>query len=170
MNEIQNRWLSVLRKPLEVAVPHWLVRQLLRLIFEYYGFACRSHVCNNEDGRHGNGKIIACPNCRSSVVVLCNGKCYASIDYQGIFSNEADARWVASQPGGAYYELPYNAGLPKEPVLYSKSDAPLSEASAAYRKGVKLPFIAIARDDFDALEAKIETLSRTNGTCTPKAV
>ena len=117
---VADLWLVTQRKPLETTVPNRWVRWLLRWVFSYYGFACRSH-CD------------------------CDGSCYASIEYRGVFSDEADARWWASCPGGAYKPLPFNMGLPEETVNYKAGDVPFSEMSAEYRKGISMPYIPVPR-------------------------
>lgn len=128
-------WLVVQRKPLEEVEPIWLLRWLLRRYFKWRGFACRSH-CN------------------------CEGGCYASIEYQGIFTSEADARWAANQPGGKYQSLPVNCLLPPETVSYGKMDVPMSEASAGYRRGIQMPYAPIPRKYLKRLH---RSLIRTQG-------
>lgn len=124
-------WLVVQRKPLEETEPIWLLRWLLRKYFKWRGFACRSH-CD------------------------CDGKCYANIEYQGIFSNEADARWAANTPGGKYQALPLNTMLPAETVSYGKMDVPMSEASAEYRRGIQMPYAPIPRKYLKRLQQSID--------------
>ena len=128
-------WLVTQRKPLEQTEPIWLLRWLLRWYFKWRGFACRSH-CG------------------------CDGKCYASIEYRGIFTTEADARWVANCPGGKYQSLPLNAALPEETVSYGKMDVPMSEASAEYRRGVPMPYAPIPRKAVKHLQHR---LNQTQG-------
>lgn len=146
MNEpVVNYWLVTQRKPLEDVVPHRLVRWFLRWIFKHYGFAARDH----------------------------NGQCYASIEYRGVFREEGDARWAARCPGGAVKPIPFNSALPEETVQYGVGDVPLSEASQFYRKGVRLPFVAVhraeVRNQLGELEELDSRLSRLNdcieGTC-----
>lgn len=148
---ITDHWLATQRKPLEEVEPIALLRWLLRRYFEWRGFACRSHVCNNEDGRHKNGRTVACPKCAAPVAVLCDGKCYASIEYRGTFENESDGRWAANCSGGEVKPIPFSAALPEETVSYGVGDVPQSEASGFYRKGVRLPFAAIPRNELDDL-------------------
>lgn len=152
---IQNKFLTVQRKSLEQVVPNRFVRWFVRWVHRHYGFACRSHVCNNEDGRHKNGTTVNCPNCDTPVVVMCDGTCYASIEYRGIFDSEPDARWAANCAGGSLREVPYNAALPEETVQYGKTDDPMSEISAEYRRGVPLPFVAIPRGEIERLQQGI---------------
>lgn len=160
---VTNHWLTTQRKPLEEVEPIAALRWLLRKYFAWRGFACRSHVCNNEDGRHGSGKTVACSECGAPVVVLCDGKCYASIEYRGTFENESDGRWAANCRGGEVKPIPFDAALPEETVSYGVGDVPQSEASQFYRKGVMLPFAAVPRKEIDdrlLLEAKIEQVAR----------
>ena len=121
-------WLVTQRKTLESTVQSRLVRWLLRMVFEYYGFACRSH-CD------------------------CDGKCYASIEYRGVFSDEGEARHAANCNGGAYKPIPFNTPLPEETVRYKAGDVPQSEASPWYRRGVDLPFEAVPRETRERLRA-----------------
>lgn len=138
---VKDVYLVTQRKPLEAVVPHRWMRWLLRMVFKYYGFACRD----------------------------ADGKSYASIEYRGVFDNEADARWAANCDGGAVKPIPFNAALPEQTVTYKAGDVPMSEASSFYRRGVLLPFVAVDRSDVAGLamlEAKIEqTLRRTDLKC-----
>lgn len=143
--EVRNYWLVTQRKSLESVEPYWWLRWLLRKYFEWRGFACRSH-CN------------------------CKGGCYASIEYRGVFDDEAAARFAASCDGGEYKPIPFNAALPEQTVSYLTGDAPLSEASPWYRRGAMLPYVAVRREDLDALGVKIEqTVDCAHGKCAPKA-
>jgi len=119
--EVRNFSLVTQRKTLEQVEPIWLLRWLLRHYFKWRGFACRSH-------------------CGS-----CDGKCYASIEYRGVFDDEGMAYYAARCDGGAVKPIPFNAALPEETVSYEVGDVPLSEASPWYRRGVLLPFEAIPR-------------------------
>lgn len=169
MSEVRDLFLVTQRKSLEVVEPWRWLRWLLRRYFEWRGFACRSHVCNNEDGRHGQGRSVDCPNCGTPVVVLCDGKCYASIEYRGAFDDAAAARFIASCDGGEYKPIPFNAALPEETVAYKTGDAPLSEASPWYRRGALLPFIAIERDKFEQLVDEVDkTADCSEGKCAVK--
>ena len=128
---VKDVYLVTQRKPLEAVVPHRWVRWLLRMVFKYYGFACRDS----------------------------DGKSYASIEYRGVFDNESEARYVASCEGGSVKPIPFNAALPEETVTYKAGDVPLSEASHWYRRGVLLPFVAVERSDvpnLTLLEKKVE--------------
>lgn len=145
VNELPVVWLATQRKPLEDVEPIWILRWLLRRYFAWRGFACRSHVCNNEDGRHGSKP--------------CDGQCYASIEYRGAYTNESDARWVASCDGGAYKPIPFNGPpLPEQTVSFGCGDVPMSEASAEYRKGIPLAYEAIPRGQ---IERKVEQIIRS---------
>lgn len=150
-----DHWLATQRKPLEDVEPIWLLRWLLRRYFAWRGFACRSHVCNNEDGRHGAGQTVNCAECGASVVVLCDGKCYASIEYRGTFESESDGRWAANCRGGEVKPILFNAALPEETVSYGVGDVPQSEASQFYRQGVPLPFAAVPRGKLERLREKL---------------
>lgn len=152
---VTNHWLATQRKPLEEVEPIALLRWLLRKYFAWRGFACRSHVCNNEDSRHGTGVTVNCAECGAPVVVLCDGKCYASIEYRGTFDNQTDARWAANCNGGEVKPIPFHAALPEETVSYGVGDVPQSEASQLYRQGISLPFIAVERGKLERLQEKI---------------
>jgi len=154
--EVRDLFLVTQRKAFEDVEPIWLLRWLLRRYFKWRGFACRSHICNNEDGRHGNGKTIQCPKCAAPVIILCDGKCYASIEYRGAVDDEATARWASNCQGGSFTPIPFNVVLPEETVTYKQGDVPQSEASPWYRRGVMLPFIAIERSQFEKLDAKTQ--------------
>lgn len=147
MSEIRNYWLVTQRKSLESIEPWRWLRWLLRKYFEWRGFACRSH-CGD-----------------------CDGGCYASIEYRGVFDDEATARYAASCDGGEYKPIPFNVALPEETVSYLSGDAPLSEVSPWYRRGAALPFVAIERGKFEQLEKKVEqTLDCAEGKCAVKIV
>src|SRR6185503_1497858 len=156
MSAVRDLFLVTQRKSLESMEPWPWLRWILRLYFKWRGFACRSHICNNEDGRHGNGKTVNCHQCGAPVVVLCDGTCYASIEYRGGFDDEASARWLASCEGGEYKPIPFNAGLPEDTCSYTPGDVPLSEASPWYRRGVMLPFVSMTRDEFNRLDEKVK--------------
>lgn len=113
----------------------WVIKWLLRAVYDYYGFAATDH----------------------------NGKVYCAVEHRGVFDSESDARWAANCKGGAYKEIPYNTALPEETCQFGVHDFPQSEASASYRKR-RLPFVAIARTEFEnigLLEAKVEQLVRS---------
>lgn len=153
---VTDHWLATQRKPLEEMEPIAALRWLLRRYFEWRGFACRNHVCENEDGKHGTGKVVNCGKCGAPVVVLCDGKCYASIEYRGTFESESDGRWAANCRGGEVKPIPFNAALPEETVSYGVGDVPQSEASQFYRQGAALPFAAVPRGKLERLRNKIE--------------
>lgn len=131
MTEVRNMSLVTQRKPLEEVEPIWLLRWLLRHYFEWRGFACRSHC----------GK--------------CDGKCYASIEYRGVFDDDGMAYHAARRNGAEVKPVPFNCLLPEETVKYEVGDVPLSEASPWYRRGVMLPFVAVPRTQLERLEGKI---------------
>lgn len=129
------------RKPLEEVEPIWAIRWLLRHYFRWRGFACRSHC----------GK--------------CDGKCYASIEYRGVFDDEGMAYHAARRNGAEIKPVPFNCLLPEETVKYEVGDVPLSEASPWYRRGVMLPFEAIPRkkiksylENLRSLEGRLDQL------------
>jgi hypothetical protein len=134
MSEVRDLFLVTQRKPLESVEPWRWMRWVLRKYFEWRGFACRSH-CN------------------------CTGGCYASIEYRGVFDDEAAARFASSCDGGEYKPIPFNAALPEQTVSYKPGDAPLSEASPWYRRGAMLPFVAVSRSDFEKLGQKIDDVA-----------
>lgn len=76
------------------------------------------------------------------------------IEYQGVYSDEAEARWAAGAPGMFVMEVPFNACLPEETCQYGKHDFPLSDASASYRNR-KLPFVAVPRGQIEKLQDAI---------------
>jgi hypothetical protein len=119
--EVRSMKLVTQRKPLEEVEPIWFLRWLLRHYFRWRGFACRSH-CGE-----------------------CDGKCYASIEYRGVFDDDGMAYHAARCVGGAVKPIPFNTALPEETVKYEVGDVPLSEASPWYRRGVMLPFEAVQR-------------------------
>lgn len=127
MNEVRDMFLVTQRKSLEAVEPVWVIRWMLRKYFEWRGFACRSHR-------------------------NCEGGCYASVEYRGVFDDEAAARFAASCEGGEYKPIPFNAALPEETVSYLTGDAPLSEVSPWYRRGAALPFVAVARRELEKLQ------------------
>lgn len=84
------------------------------------------------------------------------------IEYQGIYTDAAEARYAASELGGFVIELPLNASLPLETCQFGAHDFPLSEASSQYRNR-RFPFVAVPRNELDErllLEAKIEQVAR----------
>lgn len=141
--DLLTAYVVVQQKPLDqdLLVPRW-VKWLLRLIYFRYGWAATGH----------------------------DGKSYTKLDFIGIYDDVVAARWAAMVPGGSYRELPLNASLPEESCQFGIYDHPLSEASPEYRNR-HMPFVAIAREDLDALGLKIEqTIDCAHGRCIPKAV
>jgi len=128
---VKNLWLVTQRKPLESVEPIPWLRWLLRMYFKWRGFAARDY----------------------------DGRSYASIEYRGVFEDECEAYHAARCEGGAVKPIPFNAALPEETVQYCTNDVPIGEASAFYRKGVPLPFIAVPREEVEQwtrLETKID--------------
>jgi hypothetical protein len=81
------------------------------------------------------------------------------IEYQGVFTDEAEARHAASGPGMFYMELPLNAELPEETSQFGVHDFPLSEASSEYRNR-RFSFVTIPRRDFELLDDKTKEFGR----------
>lgn len=88
-----------------------------------------------------------------------------SVEYQGVFTDEAEARHLAAQDGWSYTKVPLNGCLPSETCQYGTHDFPLSEASAEYRNR-RLSFVAVHRERLDekvehlkSLEDRINDLS-----------
>lgn len=145
-DQVTDHWLTTQRKPLEEVEPIAVLRWLLRKYFAWRGFACRSH-CG-----------------------VCDGKCYASIEYRGTFEKESDARWAANCDGGEVKPIPFNAALPEETVSYGVGDVPQSEASQFYRQGIPLPFVAVPRSQLERLQEKIRATDPIVGEMRAKAV
>lgn len=82
------------------------------------------------------------------------------IEYQGVYTDEAEARWAASGPGMFVMEVPLNGSLPEETCQYGKHDFPLSEASPMYRNR-NLSFVAVSRERMAQLESKVEEVFRS---------
>lgn len=76
------------------------------------------------------------------------------IEYQGIYEDEAAARYAASMPGGFYIELPFNAELPQETAQFGKHDFPLSEASNGYRRR-RFPFSFVPTVELERLSQSV---------------
>lgn len=144
MAEIKKLYLVTQRKSLEAQVSSRFVRWLLLRIYKHYGFAARDT----------------------------DGKSYFQIEYRGAFTDPAYARWLASTTGGAVKPIPLDAALPEETVQYDEpEEVPYSEVAHEYRRSIRLPFVAISRDDFEALEATVtQTLNCAQGKCAPKVV
>lgn len=80
------------------------------------------------------------------------------IEYQGVYTDEAEARYAASEVGGFVIAMPLNACLPLQTCQYGTHDFPLSEASNEYRNR-KFPFVAVLRRDLDdCLRPKFDRL------------
>lgn len=79
------------------------------------------------------------------------------VEYQGVFTNEAEARHAANAPGMFYMELPLDAELPATPCQFGTHDFPYSEASSFYRRR-KMPYVAVHRNE---VEQKIDQIIRS---------
>ena len=79
------------------------------------------------------------------------------IEYQGVYTDEAEARHAASQVGGFVMAMPLNASLPLTTCQYGTHDFPLSEASHEYRNR-KFPFVAVPRNDLDEHQGRLDRL------------
>jgi hypothetical protein len=122
-------------------VPNW-VKWLLRWVYQRYGWATVDH----------------------------NGKSYCKLEFIGVFDSAPAARYAAMMAGGSYRELPLNCSLPEETCQFRVHDFPLSSASPEYRRR-KLPFVAVAREQLEQLEQKVQqTLDCAEGKCEPKVV
>jgi len=77
------------------------------------------------------------------------------IEYQGVYTDEAEARYEASAPGRFYLELPLDASLPDETAQYGVHDFPLSDASHEYRRR-KFAYVVIPRVQLEALSQQVE--------------
>jgi hypothetical protein len=91
-----------------------------------------------------------------------------SVEYQGVYTDEAEAYHAARGNGCSYSPVPLNASLPLETCQYGTHDTPLSEASADYRKR-SLPFMAVPRKEIESLRTleriSIELQERIGRTC-----
>ena len=118
-------------------VPRW-IKALLRLVYFWYGWAAVGH----------------------------DGKSYTKLEFLGIYDSAPAARYAAMVPGGSYRELPLNCSLPEETCQFGNYDHPLSDASSDYRNR-QMPWIAVGREQFNALEDKInQTANCAEGKCT----
>lgn len=91
------------------------------------------------------------------------------IEYQGVYTDEAEARWAASGQGMFLIELPLNASLPTETCQYGVHDFPLSEASHNYRNR-KFQYVAVPCDQLERLQEKIRATDPIVGEMRAKAV
>lgn len=89
-----------------------------------------------------------------------------SVEYQGVFETEAEARHAASGPGMSYSMVPLNGILPLDTAQYGTHDFPHSEASIAYRRRT-LPLKVVptlapskALTDLLAIEERLTTVQR----------
>lgn len=81
------------------------------------------------------------------------------IEYQGVYTDEAEARYAASEVGGFVIAMPLNACLPLETCQYGTHDFPLSEVSHEYRNR-KFPFVAVLRNGSDDHRSKFDRLQQ----------
>jgi hypothetical protein len=142
-SELLTAYVVVQQKSLDddPLVPRW-VKWLLRAVYQWYGWAAVDH----------------------------NGKSYCKLEFVGIYDNASDARYAAMVRGGSYRELPLNCSLPEETCQFRVHDFPLSSGSPEYRRR-KLPFVAVAREDIERLEDKVQqTLDCAEGKCAVKVV
>lgn len=82
------------------------------------------------------------------------------VEYQGVYTDEGEARHAASGAGMSYTALPLDQSLPEETCQFRTHDFPVSDASAKYRRRA-LPFVAIPVKDLQSLvllENKIDDL------------
>lgn len=91
------------------------------------------------------------------------------IEYQGVYTDEAEARWAASGQGMFLIELPLNASLPTETCQYGVHDFPLSEASHEYRNR-KFQYVAVPCGQLERLQEKIRATDPIVGEMRAKAV
>lgn len=91
------------------------------------------------------------------------------IEYQGVYTDEAEARWAASGQGMFLIELPLNASLPAETCQYGVHDFPLSEASHEYRNR-KHQFVAVPCGQLERLQEKIRATDPIVGEMRAKAI
>lgn len=142
-HDFPTAYVVIQQKPLDED-PHvpYFIKWLLRRIYHWYGWAATGH----------------------------DGKSYCKLEFVGIFDNATAARWAAMIPGGSYRELPLNTSLPEETCQFGNYDHPLSTESAEYRHR-RMPFVAVKREDLDALGVKIEqTIDCAHGKCVSKVV
>jgi hypothetical protein len=137
-DEIRTAYIAFQTKSLDddPHVPR-LVKWLLRRVYHRYGWTAMDH----------------------------DGKSYSKWAFLGIFDTATGARWAAMVPGGSWMELPLNESLPEETSQFRVHDFPCSSVSVEYRNR-KLPYVAIARQQLDELETKInQTADCAEGRC-----
>lgn len=87
---------------------------------------------------------------------------YYSVEYRGVTPDEAEARYLSSEPNASYTKIPWRSCLPIQTAQFSTHDFPLSEVSYKYRNR-KLPYSVVQTKELDdqlLLEAKIEQVAR----------
>lgn len=87
---------------------------------------------------------------------------YYSVEYRGVTPDEAEARYLSSEPNASYTKIPWRSCLPVETAQCGTHDFPLSDVSHKYRNR-KLPYSVVPTKELDdrlLLEAKIEQVAR----------
>ena len=87
---------------------------------------------------------------------------YYSVEYRGVTPDEAEARYLSSEPNASYTKVPWRSCYPVETVQGDTHDFPHSEVSHQYRNR-KLPYSVVPTKEIDdrlLLEAKIEQVAR----------
>lgn len=85
---------------------------------------------------------------------------YLSLEYRGVTPDEAEARYLSSQPNASYTKVPWRSCLAIETGQYGTHDFPFSESSYRYR-GRELPFVQVPRERMAQLERKVEEVYRS---------
>lgn len=87
------------------------------------------------------------------------------VEYQGVYTDEAEARRAASPDGWSYTQIPLNGSLPDQTSQYGVHDFPASEASHEYRNR-KLGFTAVPTWQLALMNDKLnETDNCLDGQC-----
>lgn len=77
------------------------------------------------------------------------------LEIQGVYTDIAEGRHVASTNGWGFIVVPLNACLPPETCQYKTQDFPLSDASPDYRHR-KFQFVAVPQEQVDKLQQRID--------------
>lgn len=85
---------------------------------------------------------------------------YLSLEYRGVTPDEAEARYLSSEPNASYTKVPWRSCLAIETGQYGTHDFPFSESSHRYR-GRELPFVQVPRERMAQLERKVEEVFRS---------
>lgn len=83
-----------------------------------------------------------------------------SVEYQGVYTDKAEAETAANREGWSFTEIPLNASLPEETCAFRCHDFPASSARA--RKGYqkrKLGIVAMPLSNLAELQAGVAKLS-----------